>query len=194
MVVKSAAALTVTAENGSKKSYVIKVKRAKDPNYKSSSNNKLSSLNAEGFRISPLFKADNTNYVVWLPYETKTIKVSGKPVDSKASGVEIIGGDNLLAGQDNEIKVICTAENGDKKEYVVIAKRAAAHDGSVDEKPAVTTTANETSTTKSPLDDTNANSKPASSGTPVWLTLLLILLGVGIGFGGGLFTSRKLRS
>jgi hypothetical protein len=55
--------------------------------------------------------------------------VKGTAADTKASGVEIMGGADLLAGRDNEIKVICTAENGDKKEYVIIAKRASAHDG-----------------------------------------------------------------
>ena len=45
----------------------------------------------------------------------------------------MVGGDNLAAGQDNPVKVVCTAENGDKKEYTVIVKRAAAHDGTVEE-------------------------------------------------------------
>ena len=38
----------------------------------------------------------------------------------------------MLAGADNEVKVICTAENGTEKVYTVIAKRAASHDGSAE--------------------------------------------------------------
>lgn len=38
----------------------------------------------------------------------------------------------MLADADNEVKVICTAENGTEKVYTVIAKRAASHDGSAE--------------------------------------------------------------
>lgn len=131
--------ITVTAENGAKKTYTIKVTREKDPNYVASGNNSLASILVDGFLLSPVFNADVTKYVIWLPYETTSVKITGAALDNKAS-VETVGGNALLAGQDNEIKVICTAENGSKKEYVVIAKRAAAHDGSVDEKPTETPT------------------------------------------------------
>lgn len=118
--------ITVTAENGDTKTYTISVTRAQDPNYQPSSNNKLSSITVEGFLLSPVFSADNTQYVVWLPYETTRVKISGTAEDSKAS-VEVVGGSELEAGKDNPVKVICTAENGDKKEYIVVVKRAAAH-------------------------------------------------------------------
>lgn len=126
--------VTVTAENGAKKVYTISVKREQDPNYQASGNNNLKNITVDGFLLSPVFDSSTTKYVVWLPYETTSIRVSGTPQDSKAS-VEVVGGDNLAAGQDNPIKVICTAENGDKKEYVVVAKRAAAHDASVESTP-----------------------------------------------------------
>lgn len=128
--------ITVTAESGAKKTYTIAVKREQDPNYVANSNSTLSGLNVDGFLLSPQFAPDTQKYVVWLPYETTSVKVSGSAADPKASGVEVVGGDNLLAGQDNEVKIICTAEDGSKTEYVIIAKRAAAHDGTVDEKPA----------------------------------------------------------
>ena len=121
--------ITVTAENGSTKTYVIAVKRAQDPNYVPSSNCDLAGIRVEGFQLSPLFSAGNTQYVIWLPYETENITVSGTPADGKAS-VRVEGGNALIAGADNEIKVICTAEDGTQKVYTVIAKRAAAHSGS----------------------------------------------------------------
>ena len=116
----------VTAENGSTKTYTISVKRANDPNYVPSGNNDLSGITVDGYVLSPVFSADNTSYIVWLPYETDSILVSGTTADPNAS-VRVEGGENLTAGADNTVKVICVAENGTEKVYTVIAKRAAAH-------------------------------------------------------------------
>ena len=126
--------VTVTAENGSKKVYTISVHREKDPNYVANTNNTLKELSVDGFLLSPAFTPENTSYIVWLPFETESITVNGAAEDSKAS-VEVVGGNELLAGQDNKVKVICTAENGEEKVYIITAKRAAGHDGSVDELP-----------------------------------------------------------
>ncbi|MBQ8869642.1 MAG: cadherin-like beta sandwich domain-containing protein [Oscillospiraceae bacterium] len=173
--------VTVTAENGSKKTYTISVKRAKDPNYVASSNNALKSISVDGFLLSPVFDADTTNYVVWLPYETESVKVSGKATDNKAS-VEVVGGENLLAGQDNKVSVICTAENGDKKEYTVTVKRAAAHDGSVDEAPVV-------STPETP-DVTEPVEKTKNDGIAWWWLLVVGVAGLAIG-GAAVFVILK---
>ena len=118
--------IKVTAENGAIKTYIISVKRAQDPNYTPSDNNKLSEITIDGFMISPRFSKDVEEYVVWLPYEIDTIKVRGVSEDNRAS-VEVVGGTELLAGEDNIVKVICIAENGDKREYTIIAKRATEH-------------------------------------------------------------------
>lgn len=171
--------VTVTAENGAKKIYTISVKRAQDPNYKASDNNKLSGISVEGFLLSPAFNTDTTQYVVWLPYETTSIKIGGSAADGKAS-VAVEGGENLAAGQDNPVKVICTAENGDKKIYTVIVKRAAAHDGSVEELP-------DEPSTDEPVD-TQPDSTPKTEGGIAWWWLLVV--GVGalvIGVSGGYF-------
>lgn len=124
--------VTVTAENGQKKVYTIAVTRENDPNYVPSANNALAGIAVEGFVLSPAFSETVTEYVVWLPYETESVTVNGTAKDGKAN-VQVVGGEALLAGQDNTVKVICTAEDGTTKEYTVIAKRAAAHDGTVDE-------------------------------------------------------------
>ncbi len=126
--------VTVTAENGSVKTYTLAVTREADPNYVPSANNELGGISVEGFLLSPIFKSEQTEYVVWLPYETDRITVSGVAADSKAS-VEVVGGTQLAAGQDNVVQVICTAEDGTQKVYTVIAKRAPDHDGSADPKP-----------------------------------------------------------
>ncbi len=173
--------VTVTAENGAKKTYTISVKRAQDPNYKASDNNKLSGISVDGFLLSPAFNTDTTQYVVWLPYETTSIKIGGSAADGKAS-VAVEGGDNLAAGQDNPVKVICTAENGDKKTYTVIVKRAAAYDGSVEELP-------DEPVTDEPVDtqpDTDAT--PKTEGGIAWWWLLIVGVGTfAIGVAGGFF-------
>lgn len=163
--------ITVTAENGAKKTYTITVTRESDPNYVASGNNDLSSIKIDGYVLSPIFDKSITNYIVWLPYETESIKVSGTAADKKAL-VKVQGGEGLLAGQDNEIKVICTAENGNKKTYTVIAKRAAAHDGSVDEAPKQDTTTDTTNT-------------PPQTKTNITLVIIVGIVALVIGLAGG---------
>lgn len=119
-------AVIVKAENGNKKTYTISVKRDADPNYVPSSNNNLSSLKVDGYVLSPKFSEDVNNYIVWLPYETESINVSGVCENEKAS-INVEGGETLEAGQDNKIKVVVKAENGDEKEYIITAKRAHPH-------------------------------------------------------------------
>ncbi len=180
--------VTVTAENGSKKTYTISVKRAADPNYVASSDNKLSGISVDGFLLSPVFSADTTTYVVWLPYETTSVKISGSAADDKAS-VQVVGGDTLAAGQDNPVKVICTAENGDKKTYTVIVKRAAAHDGSVEELP-------DEPVTDEPVDTKPDDTTPKAEGGIAWWWLpvigtLALAIGVVCGFFGSKIIKKK---
>lgn len=171
--------VTVTAENGAKKTYTISVKRAQDPNYKASDNNKLSGISVDGFLLSPAFNTDTTQYVVWLPYETTSVKIGGSAADGKAS-VAVEGGESLAAGQDNPVKVICTAENGDKKTYTVIVKRAAAHDGSIEELP-------DEPSTDEPVD-TQPDATPKTKGGIAWWWLLIVGIGaLAIGVVGGFF-------
>lgn len=182
--------VTVTAENGSKKTYTISVYRAKDPNYVANDDNNLKELTVENFFLSPLFTPDNTQYVIWLPYETEAVTVTGTPNDSKAS-IRVEGGEELLPGQDNEIKVICTAENGTQKTYLVIAKRAAAHDAEPTEP---TTEPTEPETTEPTTEATEPETQPAptqpekdeglnlDTGKLVLLGALILLAGLVLGF------------
>lgn len=178
--------VTVTAENGNKKTYTISVYRAKDPNYVANDDNNLKELTVENFFLSPLFTPDNTSYVIWLPYETEMVNVTGKANDSKAS-VRVEGGESLLPGEDNEIKVICTAENGTEKIYTVIAKRAAAHDAEPTEPTEPETTAPETTEpeTTEPTQTQPAPTQPDKTDSGLQMdTGKLVILGVLILFAG----------
>lgn len=180
--------VTVTAESGAKKVYTISVKRANDPNYVASGNNALSNIKVDGFLLSPAFDKDTTQYVVWLPYETTSVNVTGTAADKKAS-VETVGGDSLAAGQDNTVKVICTAENGDKKQYTVIVKRAAAHDGTVDDLPQEPST-DDTPNVDAPTDDTPTDTEP-KGGIAWWWLLIVGVLGLALGAGAGLLIGKS---
>lgn len=157
--------ITVKAENGSTRTYTIAVKRAQDPNYVASSNNDLSGITVDGFLLSPGFSAGNTQYVIWLPYETESVTLSGTAADSKAR-VRVEGGSNLKAGQDNEIKVICTAENGTEKVYTVIAKRAAAHDDSLSSTEPTAPSTDPTEPTAQPSTNPGTESNTQSTVPP----------------------------
>ena len=135
--------------------------------------------------LSPVFNTDTTQYVIWLPYETTSVKIRGTAADKKAS-VEVVGGDKLAAGQDNTVKVICTAENGDKKTYTVIVKRAAAHDGSVEELP-------DEPVVSEPVD-TEPNTEVKSEGGIAWWWLIIVGVGaLAIGVVGGFLVKDKIK-
>ncbi len=119
--------VTVTAEDGTVKTYTIRVHRAKDPNYVPSSNSYLKNILVDEFRLSPSFDRERYEYVIWLPYEVESVNIRGEAEDSKGS-VAVEGGDNLISGADNPIRIICTAENGTQRTYIVVAIREASHD------------------------------------------------------------------
>ena len=97
--------------------------KTNDDNKKDKANgskeNNLESLSVEGYEIS--FNKNNTNYSITVNYDVESIKVNAKAVDSKAN-VSIQGNDNLKYG-DNNVRVVVTAENGDKKTYTIKVTR-----------------------------------------------------------------------
>lgn len=119
--------ITVTAENGATKEYVIQVARASDPNYVKSSNANLKALTVEGFPISPVFSAEVTRYYVWLPYEQTAISASAEAEDKRAS-VKIGTVDDLAPGLATELPVTVTAEDGTEQVYTLCVFRAPVHE------------------------------------------------------------------
>ena len=188
--------VTVTAENGSTKTYTIAVSRAQDPNYVESDDNNLKELMVEDFFLSPLFTPENTNYVIWLPFETESVTVSGTANDRKAS-VRVEGGETLFAGQDNEIKVICTAENGTEKIYTVVAKRAADPNAETTEpttEPTETTlpeTTEPATTLPAPTEPEAQKGFPLTTRNLVILGALILLAGLSLGFIIGRVSKKK---
>lgn len=183
--------VTVTAENGESKVYTINTFRAQDPNYVKSSNNNLSSIKVQGFLLSPVFDTKVTEYVVWLPYETESVSVSATAADYKAS-VRIEGGKDLTAGADNEIKVICVAEDGTEKVYTVIAKRAAAHGSTELTEPSTEPTEPPTQPSDpAPTQPQEPADTEKANGIPWWVLLIVGIMCLAGGIAAGVFVEKK---
>lgn len=82
-----------------------------------SSNNNLKSLQLDAEGISPAFNKNKTQYYITIPENISNINVTATPEDSKAS-VQVLGNTNIQVGN-SQIKIVVTAENGNKKEYVI---------------------------------------------------------------------------
>ena len=119
----TAVRITVTAETGATRTYVIYVSRDRDPNYVESSNAALGSLYVEGYDLSPAFDADVKQYYVWLPYERETVSIYAEAEDGLAS--VSVGSDYVLEpGRRTDIPVTVTAEDGTERVYIVTVVRA----------------------------------------------------------------------
>ena len=112
---KNTFGVTVTAENGSKKTYNIIVNKP-DPRSK---NNNLKSLALDKGTIE--FNKNTTSYLVKLEHDVNEITITAAAEDSKArvSGT----GTKTLQDYINEFKIVVKAENESTKTYVVKVAR-----------------------------------------------------------------------
>ncbi len=125
-----------TAEDGTAKTYTVKIKRAEDPN-KKSNDATLKALTVTGATISPKFAKTTYKYTATVPYETSSISVAASANDSAAK-VTGTGSKSLQVGS-NTISVACTAEDGTKLTYTITVTRK--NKAAVTTPPSVTTTA-----------------------------------------------------
>ncbi|MBE6971449.1 MAG: hypothetical protein E7446_04935 [Ruminococcaceae bacterium] len=142
--------VTVYAENGATKRYYIYATREQDPNYVPSSDAALSSLEVSAGTLSPAFSPDVKEYVVYLPYETDKLQLSGTARDSKAKSVQQIGS-NVLKEGENLLTMQCVAEDDTVMEYKVHAIRMPLFAG---ELPEIIPPVTETLTPADPVEPT----------------------------------------
>ncbi len=187
----NAVKVTVTAENGAQKVYVISVTRKQDPDYKASDDATLSGISVDGFLLSPIFSPERKTYVVWLPYEVESVVVTGTASDPKARGVTVVGGDKLFAGQDNTVTLTCTAESGATEVYAVVVKRAAPFGAETSAETTAETTAETARTASAETDAASPGVKRgAGKGVNPWLAAALCALCFAAG-GGTAFLLRE---
>ena len=74
--------VTATAQDGSRREYLIEVARA-EPDH----NNALASLTVAGAALSPTFASGSLSYVARVPFATRQVSVSAKPQSTLARAV-----------------------------------------------------------------------------------------------------------
>ena len=85
------------------------------------SNNDLSSLEVEGFAISPDFDSDVITYESFVPYDTKEVTIKAKAQSSKSS---ISGtGTIKLNQEDTDITITVKSETNEEKKYIITIKK-----------------------------------------------------------------------
>ena len=106
--------VVVTAENGDQKTYVLRINRkAKEESSGLSDNNYLKDLSISGYEIN--FDRETLNYDI-NRNGNKTLDIKARTESNKAE-VVIMGNENL---KDNDkIKVVITAENGENRTYTI---------------------------------------------------------------------------
>ena len=131
--------VTCTAATGAKKNYTITVTREQDPNYKPSTDALLRSLTIRKMSpqeltldvgtLSPTFSGAVTEYVAYVPYETRSATLSGVAKDEKA--LKVTEATMQLSQEgDNVMTVTCTAEDGTtSKTYTVHVYRMPKYEG-----------------------------------------------------------------
>ena len=120
--------LTVTAEDGSKKTYKVRVTKLAEenqtPNVIESSNSndlKLTSLEVEGINIFPGFKDDVYEYTANF-HDLDTLNITAV-ANNKNAKIEILGNENLVDG-DNVINIVVIL-NDKTVTYKITANKAA---------------------------------------------------------------------
>ena len=82
-----------------------------------SPNNKLSSLSAEGYSLTPSFGKDTESYNLIVNTSVSSIQVNAAAADSKAS---VSGAGSIpLNGSTTDIAITVTAENGSARTYTI---------------------------------------------------------------------------
>jgi len=118
----------VTAEDGSVKTYTVKVTREKEdePVVTLDGDATLKSLSISGYTLSPTFNKNTNVYSINVGENITGLDVDAIPSSNKAK-VEVIGNKNWKYGVNN-VSIVVTAENGNKNTYIVNVNRKSPED------------------------------------------------------------------
>lgn len=123
--------LTVDAPDGASVTYTVTVIRDFDGDYEPSTDAALRELTLTAGTLSPAFSPDVLSYLVVLPNEAagSVFTAGGNPRGEGSLGVTAATA--LLEEGDTELKVICTAESGEIREYLLTVLVLPPYDGVV---------------------------------------------------------------
>lgn len=155
---KTTAIITVTAEDGSVKTYTIYIIKENPPvsepvvYYYASSNNYLSSLEIDGYEIE--FDKDTLEYKITVKNDVTSLDIRANAEDYR-SRVEITGNEGFKEGK-NTVTITVRSEDGSTREYKLVVDK--------EEK-------------KQPVVDTESSSNTAEK---VVIIILIILVVIGL--------------
>ncbi len=190
--------ITVTAENGAKKTYTINVTREQDPNYVESVDGKLKSIMPNKGILSPQFDPDTNLYYVYLPFEIETFNATGEVRDARAAGVE--SQEISLDVGENEFKIVGTAEDGTKEEYKIIAVRMPKVGEEISGLDVTIIPTQETPSEEEPSEESSlsedisasTDTKDSKTGLPIWSVVFIAIATASGGFLIGKIQTRKI--
>lgn len=112
----------VTAENGSIKTYTVKVTREEEkPVVELDSDATLKSLNISGYTLSPTFNKNTNVYSINVAENITGLNIDAIPNSDKAT-IKIEGNNGWQYGMNN-VSIVVTAENGNKNTYIINVNR-----------------------------------------------------------------------
>jgi len=112
--------VVVKAEDGTLKTYTVKINKKPNPNMLSTDAT-LKSLGLNGYAPNPTFKPNIFKYTVTVPYEVTSLPIDAIP-NYSGSLVTISGNTGLKVGN-NLVTIKVTAENGSTNTYLVAVNR-----------------------------------------------------------------------
>lgn len=185
--------INVTAENGNRRTYTLRVTRKQDPNYVPSSNANLSDISVSYGQISPAFSSDITEYVVYIPYEVTSIEVAGSMDDSKAAGATGDSSESLAVGS-NDLYVTGVAEDGTEKKYHITVVRMPEYAGVLPKIEGVDIKETQTEeVTEVPVQQEEVVQVVKKTGIKPWLLVILVIAGIAAGFAGAWFGKEYIK-
>lgn len=115
------ATIKVTAEDGTTKTYKVKIEKEKEATTTKSSDATLKKLDIGGFTLNPTFKSNINTYSIKVKNNITGLDVTAIPNNDKAK-VTISGNKNWKEGT-NTVTIKVTAEDGSVNNYIINVER-----------------------------------------------------------------------
>lgn len=122
---KTTTTIKVTAEDGTVKTYTVKIEKETEDATTKSSDATLKKLDIGGYTLNPTFKSNINTYSIKVKNNITGLDVTALPTDSKAK-VSISGNKNWKEGN-NTVTIKVTAEDGTVNNYIINVQRAASN-------------------------------------------------------------------